>query len=63
MSTLYRETEKWVEKIYFNANHLVRAVYWVKKLNPLQKIDSWHIRRQAPMPFDKLRIKDLALET
>jgi len=34
MSGLYWKTKKWVEKIYFNANHLIRTVYWVKKLNP-----------------------------
>lgn len=31
---LIKEIKDWVEEIYFNANHLVRAAYWVKKLNP-----------------------------
>lgn len=34
MSELYQKTKAWVEKIYFNANHLVRTVHWVKKLTP-----------------------------
>lgn len=31
---LLEKTRGWVEKIYFNANHLIRTVYWVKRLNP-----------------------------
>lgn len=34
MDELYQKTKIWVEKIYSNANHLVRTVYWVKKLSP-----------------------------
>ncbi len=34
MSKLYKKTKDWVEKIYFNANHLVRTSYWIKKLTP-----------------------------
>lgn len=34
MDKLFEKTKKWVEKNYFNADHLVRTVYWIKKLNP-----------------------------
>ena len=27
-------TKAWVEKTYFNANHLIRTAYWVNYLNP-----------------------------
>lgn len=29
-----KEVKKWVEDNYFNADHLVRSAYWVKKLDP-----------------------------
>ena len=38
MDELYQKTKTWVEKIYFNANHLIRTVYWVKKLTPNSSI-------------------------
>lgn len=34
MKKLLQEVRKWVEDNYFNANHLVRSVHWVKKLDP-----------------------------
>lgn len=34
MNKLFKTTQAWVEKNYFNAEHLVRTVYWVKKLKP-----------------------------
>lgn len=37
MSRLYQDTKKWVEENCFNAKHLIRTAYWVKKLDP--KVD------------------------
>ncbi len=34
MSKLYQDTKRWVEENCFNAKHLVRSAYWVKKLEP-----------------------------
>jgi len=35
---IVKDTERWVKSIYFNADHLIRTKYWLKKLNP--KADS-----------------------
>ena len=34
MNKLYQKTKAWVEKIYFNADHLVRTAYWIKEITP-----------------------------
>lgn len=33
-TALINEAEKWVNKIYSNADHLIRTGYWVKKVYP-----------------------------
>jgi hypothetical protein len=35
---IVKEAERWVKSIAFNADHLIRTKYWLKKLNP--KADS-----------------------
>jgi len=34
MNELYQKTKAWVEKIYFNADHLIRTAYWIEELIP-----------------------------
>ena len=34
MNKLYQKTKAWVEKIYFNADHLIRTAYWIRELTP-----------------------------